>query len=85
MFQSFSCCLDHTVTGHAWLAGNTSWDQDNLGALEGLLSLALAIALNLGIVSAILLLHPLIVSYGALGVDVGDIGGDTWSNRKRMH
>ena len=24
----------HTITGHAWLARNTSGDHDNLGALE---------------------------------------------------
>lgn len=54
--------VEEIVTGHAGLAGDTSGDQDNLGALEGIGEAGGA---------------GLIALDGGLGVDVGDISGDT--------
>lgn len=55
--------VEQVITGHAWLAGNTGGDQDDLGILEGGIE-----AGGGGLVAGDL---------GA-GVDVGDISGDTW-------
>lgn len=52
-----------TITGHAGLARNTSRDEDNLGALKGG-SKALRVSIVAG--------------DGALGVDVRDVGSNTW-------
>lgn len=57
--------VEQVVTGHTGLAGNTSGDEDDLGSLKGSLE-----SLRSGVVSL----------DGALGVDVGDVGGDTWGN-----
>lgn len=55
--------VEEIVAGHAWLSWDTSWDENNLCALEsgGETAGCWVISGNL-----------------ALGVDVGDIGGDTW-------
>jgi hypothetical protein len=37
----------HTITGHARLAGDTSGDEDNLGALESLGDVGLLVTLDL--------------------------------------
>jgi hypothetical protein len=52
----------HTVTGHAWLAGNASWDDDDFSTSQTLAQSrgSLIIAGNL-----------------APGVDVADISSDT--------
>lgn len=69
-----------TITGHAGLAGNTSGDDNDLRALQGLGELG-----GSGIVAADLV-HKLAAcprklsesaSYLALGVDVADISGNT--------
>jgi hypothetical protein len=54
--------VEEIVTGHAGLAGDTSGDQDNLGALEGISE-----AGGSGVIA---------LDAGG-GVDVRDIGGDT--------
>lgn len=51
-----------TITGHAGLAGNTGGDEDNLGTLEGR-----------GEAGGI----RLVTGDGGVGVDVGDISGNT--------
>lgn len=54
--------VEEIVTGHAWFAWDTGWDEDDFCALEsgGKAGWCWVIAGDLG-----------------LGVDVGDIGGDT--------
>lgn len=52
----------HTVTGHAGLTGDTGRDEDDLGALEGILK-----ATGIGLVTA----------DSAVGVDVAEISSDT--------
>lgn len=54
--------VEEVVTGHAWLARDTGGDQDDFGALEG------GGEAGGGRVVAL---------DGGLGVDVGDVGGDT--------
>jgi len=54
--------VEEVITGHTRLAGNTSGDEDDLGALEALLE-----ASSIGVVA----------SDGAVGVDVAQISGDT--------
>ena len=56
--------VEQVVTGHTGLAGNTSGDEDNLGSLEGI-----AQAIGVGLVAADV----------AVGVDVAQVGRDTWS------
>lgn len=56
-------CVEKIVTGHARFARNTSGDEDNLCALEGRGETGWC---------------WVITGNCALGVDVGDIGGDTW-------
>ena len=53
----------HTVTGHAGLARNTGRDEDDLGALEGVL--------KAGAVGGV-------ASDNAVGVDVAEISSDTY-------
>lgn len=55
--------ISRTVTGHAGLAGDTGRDEDDLSALEGL-----GEARGRGVIAANL----------ALGVDVANVGSDTW-------
>jgi hypothetical protein len=70
----------HTITGHSGLAGNTSGDNDDLSALEGLGELG-----GSGIVAADLRCisrcaqetRSVKASYLALGVDVANVGSDT--------
>jgi len=54
--------VEEVVTGHSRLAGNTSGDENNLGASQALLEVLVALVVTLD---------------GALGVDVANIGGDT--------
>lgn len=54
--------VEEVITGHTRLAGNTSGDEDDLGALKALLE-----ASSIGVVA----------SDGAVGVDVAQISGDT--------
>lgn len=54
--------VEEVVTGHSRLAGNTSGDEDNLGASQALLEVLVTLVVALD---------------SALGVDVADIGGDT--------
>lgn len=55
--------VEEVVSGHAWLTGDTSGDDDDVRALEGLVQTAVRrqVALNDG---------------GS--VDVGDVSGNTW-------
>lgn len=55
--------VEEVITGHTGLAGNTSGDKDDLGALE-----AVTEAGSIGVVA----------SDGAVGVDVAEISSDTW-------
>jgi hypothetical protein len=54
--------VEEIITGHAWLSWDTGWDENDLSALEG------SIETGWGWV---------VTGDGALGVDVGDISGDT--------
>lgn len=74
-------CLQHTITGHAWLAWDTSWDDNDLSALEGSSQTGLTglVTNNLD-PSAIApsSCYSLRYPYCALGVDVANISGNTW-------
>jgi hypothetical protein len=52
-----------TISGHARLAGNTGWDENDLSTLQTLAQTGWGWVVALD---------------GRLGVDVADIGGDTW-------
>ena len=53
-----------TITGHARLTGDTSGDEDNLGALESIAETRV---------------RGVVASNDAVGVDVAQIGRDTFS------
>ena len=55
--------VEQVVAGHAWLAWDTSWDEDNVATGNG----SLDIITDKG-------------SDGGLGVNVGQVGADTWSD-----
>lgn len=52
----------HTITGHSRLAGDTSWDQDDLRVSESILEARRS---------------RVVASDGAVGVDVAQISSDT--------
>ena len=69
-----------TITGHAWLARNTSWDENNLAAGQALLDTAVAlwvVTLDLLDCQSQSCGPSSCFTYNALGVDVGDISSDT--------
>ena len=71
--------VEEVVTGHAGLARDTGGDDNDLSALEGLGKTG-----GSGIVAADLGLSITVcgssagVAYLALGVDVANVGSDTW-------
>merc|ERR1711988_1444898 len=56
--------VEQVVTGHAWLPGDTSRDEDDLSALQALLDTLRCRFVALDV---------------ALGVDVANVGGNTWA------
>lgn len=58
--------VEEVITGHTGLAGNTSGDEDNLGALEAVTETG-----SIGVVA----------SNSAVGVDVAQISSDTLNKR----
>jgi hypothetical protein len=57
--------VEEVITGHTGLAGNTSGDENDLGALEAVTETG-----SIGVVAL----------DDAVGVDVAEISGNTWMN-----